>query len=236
MKRTVTAGNRRIEYTLIQTVRSSVLFQALPEGVIRVYAPRAMGLRAIDQMVRERAAELWDMGRALDQRIEQDRRNHPVGDGAAIMIEGVPHIIRISEGAKPGGTIGAGELRLTVPDPSDDAAVRGVIRAVLSARALERIRERVQYYAPRVGCAPGRVTIREQKTRWGSCSGKGNLNFNWKLIMAPPQALDYVVIHELCHLYEFNHSPRFWALVARQMPDYEAWKKWLKTHADDLYL
>ena len=54
--------------------------------------------------------------------------------------------------------------------------------------------------------------------------------------MAPPQALDYVVIHELCHLYEFNHSPRFWALVERQMPDYEVWKKWLKAHAEDLYM
>ncbi len=60
------------------------------------------------------------------------------------------------------------------------------------------------------------------------------MNFNWKLIMAPPQALDYVVVHELCHLYEFNHSPRFWQLVERQLPDYEVWKKWLKSHTEDM--
>ena len=84
--------------------------------------------------------------------------------------------------------------------------------------------------------APGRIAIRDQKSRWGSCSRKGNLNFNWKLIMAPPPALDYVVIHELCHLHEFNHSPRFWQLVAAQMPEYESWKKWLKQHGPELTL
>ena len=114
--------------------------------------------------------------------------------------------------------------------------MRAAIRSTLSTVALERIRQRLNHYAPRVGRTPGRVAIRDQKSRWGSCSGKGNLNFNWKLIMAPPGALDYVVIHELCHLREFNHSPRFWTLVAAQMPDYEVWKKWLKTHTEDLYL
>ena len=236
MKRTINTGSRRIEYTLIQTVRASVLFQALPEGAIRVYAPRAMRLRDIDRMVRERADELTAMGKAVDARIEQDRRRHPVTDGSTIMVEGVPCAIRLTRGKARRGAVAEGELRLTLPDPDDDAAVRGAIRATLSARALERIRARVEYYIPRIGRRPGRITIREQKTRWGSCSSKGNLNFNWKLIMAPPQVLDYVVIHELCHLYEFNHSPRFWALVETQMPDYGVWKKWLKTHRDDLYL
>ena len=78
------------------------------------------------------------------------------------------------------------------------------------------------------------MTVRDQRSRWGSCSSKHNLNFNWKLILAPPQALDYVVVHELCHLHEFNHSLRFWRLVESQMPDYEAWKKWLKIHGSEL--
>lgn len=236
MRRAVIAGNRRIEYNLIQTVRSSVLFQALPEGEIRVYAPKFMRLREIDEMVRQRADELTRMGRAVDERIEEDRRAHPVTDGSTIMVEGVRRVIRLERGRRIAGEVTGDALKLTLPDPDSDASVRGAIRSVLSERALGRIRQRIEYYAPLVGKRPGRVTIREQKTRWGSCSGKGNLNFNWKLIMAPPQALDYVVIHELCHLHVFNHSPRFWALVASFMPDYEVWKKWLKTHRDDLYL
>ena len=236
MKRTVVAGSARIEYTLIQTVRSSVLFQALPEGAIRVYAPKGMRLRDIDQMVRERAGQLLEMGRSVDRRLDEDRRSHPVTEGSTILIEGVPHTIKLNRGAKTAGIAADRELRLVLPEPENDPAVRGVIRAVLSARALERIRERVDHYAPLIGVRPGRITIREQKTRWGSCSSRGNLNFNWKLIMAPPQVLDYVVIHELCHLHEFNHSPRFWALVQHQMPDYIAWKKWLDNHKEDLYL
>ena len=237
MKRTVVARYGRVEYTLIQTVRSSVLFQALPEGVIKVYAPRAMPLREIDRMVRERADELRQMGRAVDQRLAEDRRAHPVTDGSTVLVEGVPRVLRLERSPRISGVVTDKELRLTLPKADSDPHVRAVIRSVLSERALQRIRQRIGVYAPRIGVDfAGRVAVREQKTRWGSCSGKGNLNFNWKLIMAPPQVLDYVVIHELCHLKEFNHSPRFWALVERQMPDYKAWKKWLDTHKDDLYM
>ena len=87
---------------------------------------------------------------------------------------------------------------------------------------------RVAYFADRMGVAYGRITIREQKTRWGSCSGAGNLNFNWKLVLMPPEVLDYVVVHELCHLKEMNHSKAFWDEVGKVMPNYETHKLWLK--------
>jgi len=236
MKRAVIAGNRRIEYTLIQSSRQNVLFQALPEAGLRVYAPKYLRLRDVDEMVRQRADELLDMQRQTEARLEADRRAHPVTDGSPILIEGKRCILRLHPGARRSGRLEGEEYHLTLPNPDSDPDVRAAIRATLSTMALKRIRERLDHYVPRIGRVPGRVTIREQKSRWGSCSSKGNLNFNWKLIMAPPQALDYVVVHELCHLHEFNHSPRFWALVEAQMPDYEVWKKWLKTHTDDMYL
>lgn len=236
MKRTVVAGTRRVEYTLIQSSRRDVLFQALPEAGLRVYAPKYLRLRDVDDMVRRRADQLLEMQRESEARLEANRRAHPVADGSPILIEGKRCVLRLRQGARRSGRLVGEEYQLTLPSPDSDPDVRAAIRATLSSVALKRIRERLDYYAPRVGKAPGRVAIREQKSRWGSCSRKGNLNFNWKLIMAPPQALDYVVVHELCHLHEFNHSPRFWALVAAQMPDYEVWKKWLKTHGEDLYL
>ena len=104
----------------------------------------------------------------------------------------------------------------------------------LADRALAVIPERVAYYAPKVGVTYGRTTIRNQRTRWGSCSSKGNLNFNCLLMLTPPEALDSVVVHELCHLKEMNHSKRFYAEVLRVFPDYWKWDKWLKDNGPAL--
>ena len=98
----------------------------------------------------------------------------------------------------------------------------------LADKALEYIPERVRYFAPLVGVDYGRITVRNQKTRWGSCSGKGNLNFNCLLMLTPAEVIDYVVVHELCHLKEMNHSPKFWAEVERVLPDYKQSRLWLK--------
>ncbi len=95
-------------------------------------------------------------------------------------------------------------------------------------KAKEIFPERTAYFARRMGVGYGRITIREQKTRWGSCSQAGNLNFNWKLIMMPPEILDYVVVHELAHRKEMNHSPRFWAVVEKELPDYRLRREELK--------
>lgn len=104
----------------------------------------------------------------------------------------------------------------------------------LADDALRIIPERVRFYAPLVGVTYGRITIRNQRTRWGSCSAKGNLNFNCLLMKAPPQVLDYVVVHELCHRLEMNHSPRFWAQVERVLPEYKNSRKWLREHGNEL--
>jgi predicted metal-dependent hydrolase len=79
---------------------------------------------------------------------------------------------------------------------------------------------RIAHFAPRVGRAPARISIRAQRTRWGSCSGRGTISINWRLMLASPEVMDYVIVHELCHLLQANHSARFWREVARVMPDY----------------
>ena len=100
----------------------------------------------------------------------------------------------------------------------------------LADKALKVIPERVAFFAPKVGVTYGRVTIRNQKTRWGSCSSKGNLNFNCLLMLTPPEVIDSVVVHELCHRKEMNHSDRFYAEVLRVFPEYHKWSRWLKEH------
>ena len=234
MKRIVRSEAGPLEYILIRSNRRDVLFKALPEGQTRVYAPQWMKLRNVDALVCERSAELRNMHAALDRQLAENRLKHPVSPGSRICVEGCALDIRLARAERCTLRIDENAFCLTLPQPDDEDCVRAAIRQTLSRRALLRIRERLAHYAPRIGVEFGRVAIRDQKSRWGSCSSKHNLNFNWKLIMAPPEVLDYVVIHELCHLIEFNHSRRFWQLVEAQMPEYEAWKKWLKLHGGEL--
>lgn len=107
------------------------------------------------------------------------------------------------------------------------------IRA-LADQALLDIPPRVEQFAKRMGVTYGRITIRNQVSRWGSCSSSGNLNFNCLLMLAPPEVRDYVVVHELCHRKEMNHSPAFWAEVVTVIPDYKAHKKWLNDNGTAL--
>ena len=101
-------------------------------------------------------------------------------------------------------------------------------RQHLQNKACVVIPRRVAYYAEKLGVSYGKITLRQQKTRWGSCAANGNLNFNWLLILAPPEVLDYVVVHELCHRREMNHSQAFWKEVEKILPDYRERQKWLK--------
>jgi len=100
--------------------------------------------------------------------------------------------------------------------------------SVLKEQARNILPAKAEHFAPLIGAAYNRISIRCQSTRWGSCSAKGNLNFNCLLMLTPEEVQDYVVVHELCHLKELNHSPRFWAEVEKVLPDYRERRQWLK--------
>ena len=120
------------------------------------------------------------------------------------------------------------EKHLAKRTPQDVAKYTPKEIEQLREAARKLVTERVRYYAPIVGVTYGQIAIRTQHTRWGSCSSKGNLNFNCLLTLVPPEVLDYVVVHELCHRKELNHSDRFWNEVRQIIPNYKVQKKWLK--------
>ena len=126
------------------------------------------------------------------------------------------------------------EKHLAKRPPQDVAKYTPKEIEQLREQARKLVAERVKYYAPIIGVTYGQIAIRMQHTRWGSCSSKGNLNFNCLLAIVPPEVLDYVVVHELCHRKELNHSARFWSEVERVIPGYRAQKKWLKDYGTPL--
>jgi len=125
-------------------------------------------------------------------------------------------------------------------DKAPRSALSDTQRAALEARYRQAARDyipvRVAHYEKILGVTHTAIRIRDQKTRWGSCSAKGNLNFNWRLMLAPPRVLDYVVVHELCHRKEMNHSPAFWDIVKQVLPDYMEQRKWLRDNGNTLVL
>lgn len=105
----------------------------------------------------------------------------------------------------------------------------------LHGQAMHDLEQRVGWHAGRLGVRPKRITVRDQTSRWGSCSTTGVLSFSWRLVLAPPIVLDYVAAHEVAHLAEMNHGPRFWSLVRQTMPELEVAKAWLKVYGADLH-
>lgn len=125
------------------------------------------------------------------------------------------------------------QKHLEKKQPPQPALTQEEVEA-LARHARQVIPARAAHFAPLVGVTYGRITIRSQHSRWGSCSGKGNLNFNCLLMLVPADVMDYVVVHELCHRREMNHSARFWAEVERILPDYRAARTWLKENGQSL--
>jgi predicted metal-dependent hydrolase len=119
-------------------------------------------------------------------------------------------------------------LRRELVDQGEVAAAKAAFRDYFIARGLERITDRVRYYAPKVGVTPRHIDVRELGHRWASCSPRGNLAFHWKCMMAPPTIIDYIVVHELCHFHCLDHTDAFWNEVDKVLPDYRERKDWLR--------
>lgn len=117
--------------------------------------------------------------------------------------------------------------------PQYEVLTTNEMRGLVSA-ALKDIPQRVEHFAPIVGVDYGRITIRNQRSRWGSCSAKGNLNFNCLMMLMPEEIRDYIVVHELCHRLVMNHSAAFWRQVERVLPEYKKCRKWLREHGDSI--
>lgn len=147
-------------------------------------------------------------------------------DGAPILFLGEWYVlqIKVDPSLRSSVELLDDEMVMSVPSSS---FIKSTLKRFYRSKAREVIADTVAHYADRLNLSYKRIAIRDQKTRWGSCSSAGNLNFSYRLVMAPLKVVDYVVVHELCHLKEMNHSKGFWVLVSKVLPDYKERKKWL---------
>jgi len=155
----------------------------------------------------------------------------PLMDGATMPYRGVPHVIRHRPGSRGTVWIEQGEIHVA-------GAIEHLPRRLtdwLKRQARATLEPRVLELSASIGKRVRRVTVREMKTRWGSCSSEGQLSFSWRLILAPETVADYLVAHEVAHLLHMDHSPRFWAAVDRLTPHRRSGEAWLKRHGATLH-
>lgn len=238
-----------LPYTLRRSPRATRLRVTIhPERglVVTVPAPARRGWSrpeaAIEAFLAER--EPWvrrHLGRqAASRAMLADRP--ALDDGRVIPYLGVPHRVRIADApprtrssriSRIGGD--EGDELLVERGPRDARPTAVILEAWLRERARAALHAAIDRHAAALGVAPASVTIRDTTSRWGSCSRRGALSFGWRLVLAPPGALDAVAAHELCHLRVFGHGPAFWELLGTRVPDYTRWRRWLRRHGPELH-
>lgn len=156
----------------------------------------------------------------------------PFADGAEIPLRGVTHLVVATGAGRAGVRMGAGPA-LEVGGRETQLAAR--LTRWLRSEAKADLNRAVAVHAGRLEVAPTGISVRDQSSRWGSCSSTGRLSFNWRLVLAPPDVLDYVAAHEVAHLIEMNHSPSFWAALKRTLPEMQRGRAWLKENGRALH-
>lgn len=222
-----------IEYTHVTSSRSLRLSIKIDKrGKVVVSSPRFVPRFLVSQFVASH--EEWI--------IEQlSKRNREKPDETQVLLFGKAYtkVCRYIPSEPLGIFVSGNELICNVPEALHDQVWKKTytnkLAAFLKKTARIYITTRVQFFAQKMQVTYGSITLREQDTRWGSCSSAGNLNFNWRLVHAGVAQIDYVIIHELAHRVHMNHSARFWQLVERYDPDYRMHKLWFKQHGGALY-
>jgi hypothetical protein len=211
-----------------QARRYTLRIQATTREVVLTIPPRGT--------VKEASAFAQKHGGWVAARLGRLPEAAPFTDGALLPLRGVPHRIAHRRGAR--GTVWTevgddGDPLLCVAGQAPHLGRR--IGDFLRREAKRDLEAATGHYAAALGLSFKRITVRDQSSRWGSCSTNGLLSFSWRLILAPSQVLDYLAAHEVAHLLEMNHSPRFWRLVQRICPHHQTARAWLDAHGADLH-
>lgn len=199
-----------IRYTLIRSDRKTTAIRVLTDGSIEVRAPRRLPLREIERFLESKRNWIETHRQVMLERYPADL------DPRQILYKGEWKTIRpLDEDMM----LFDGEF-FYAPTDWDIEKLQAALADVMKKLAKKELVPMVQKMAAEAGLSPARITITGAKTKWGSCSNGKNLSFSWRLMAAPPDAVEYVVWHELCHMTEMNHSSRFWALVEKRVPDW----------------
>jgi len=215
---------------VVRTNRRKSADIRVEEGAVTIVVPSSTSAERIDQLLA--AKRLWIREKiALHQELTPANSKRYVS-GEAFSYLGRNYRLKVEKGSFAPVKLVHGRLLVTTPDGSEQPhMIRNALVRWYKRQAEQKLTDKVERFAPVVGVEPAGVGIRTFKSRWGSCTSKGKLEFNWRIMMAPNRMVDYVVVHELCHLIRHDHSPEFWRELERVMPDYQQCREWLRDNA-----
>jgi len=230
--------NTKIAYEIKRSTRAKRINIRIDQDKVRVAVPLGITYSEAKVFVESKSEWILKHVQAWQSQNQQVPRKYMQGDTFLYQGKNCPLYTRVVTGRMISIKFIEGCLWAELPEviPPEDwpQTVRGSLIKWYRVQAERVFQERLDYFVRIMGLKYNRLTIREQKTRWGSCSSKGNINLNWRIILAPEKVVDYLVVHELAHLRYMNHSQEFWCFVANYMPEYKVWKKWLKDNTSIL--
>lgn len=230
-----TTRDKNIAYEIVRSRRTTADIVIERDGRVLVRAPETIPDERIEDLVE--AKRYWIYKNLAEWRdLNATRVLREYRNGEGFMYLGRSYRLLLTADQQEPLLLKNGRfcLRRDLVDKGEIDAAKAAFRDYYIARGSERIRQRVDYYSPKVGVIPGGINVRELGNRWASCSPNGNLAFHWKCMMAPQTIIDYIVVHELCHFHHLNHTDAFWNEVDKVMPACGERKEWLRGHGAGL--
>ncbi len=233
--KTFLVGDISIPYEFIRKKNNKYIRIRICTDGMRVTAPTGISFSEVESLLGSKRNWIYKHYTQI-QSINEEERDHTWEDGETVLYMGRDYNIRIfnCRGKKTSVGFNGKEFEVyvdsSISGAERDCSIKKAFKGWFIGRAREIIGNRLELFTEITGLKYNSFKIKEQKTRWGSCSGKGNLNFNWRIVMSPQWVVDYVVLHEICHLKYLNHSEKYWNMVSKYNPDYKKAKKWLKEH------
>jgi len=211
-----------INYNLKRSKRKTTSI-CVKNGVVTVSAPLNLPIEQIEKFVKSK--ESWIRTKlATSMILKNMRKKHTISYSDLLYYRGKQYPISVKEGNE----VGFNGIHFYLPPDLPPNIIKECCIGIYKALAKKYLPQRTDQYAKQMNLQYNSVKINSAKTRWGSCSGKGNINYAWRLIMADDDLIDYVVVHELAHIYALSHSPRFWGLVEQVLPDFRDRRKRLR--------
>jgi predicted metal-dependent hydrolase len=216
---------------IIRTNRRKTADVRVEEGAVTVVVPQNTLPEKIDQILADK--RLWIREKIFLHNEAAPKSSKDYVSGEAFSYLGRNYRLKVERGPFAPMKLVHGRLVVTTPYGSEQPhMIRNALVRWYKHQAEKKLRVKVDRYASMIGVQPSGAGIKTFKSRWGSCTANGRVDFNWKIIMAPTRMVDYVVVHELCHLKKYDHSPAYWREVERVIPDYQECRKWLKYNAE----